>query len=183
MTIWQDARFALRQLRKTPGFTAVVLATLGLSIGANSAIYSVLDAVLLRPAPYPEAGRLAMVVTVFERGDRDNSQTGTQFESVRDGASASLDVAAYSGVSEVNFVAPGHLESIHQQRVSAGFFRVLGVTPQYGREFLAAEDQRGGLVFETAHQKSYDAEGQHDPHVDHFVAQAVGADDAQQSHD
>ena len=143
MTLWQDVRFALRQLRKSPTFTLVVLITLGLCIGANTAIYSVLDAVLLRPAPYPQVDRLAMVTTVFGRGDVSTSQTGTLFESVRDGAS-SLDVAANAGVSEVNFVAPGHLESIHQQRVSAGFFRVLGVAPQYGREFFPAEDKRGG---------------------------------------
>jgi hypothetical protein len=144
MPVLPDVRFALRQLRKSPGFTLVVLATLGLSIGVNTAIYSVLDAVLLRPAPYPQVDRLAVVTTVFERGDRETSQTGTQFESVHDGANASLDVAAYSGVNEVNFVTPGHVESIHQQRVSAGFFRVLGIPPQYGREFLPAEDTRGG---------------------------------------
>jgi len=143
MTLWKDVRFASRQLRKSPAFTLVVLATLGLCIGVNTAIYSVLDAVLLRPAPYPQVDRLAMVTTVFGRGDTHTSQTGTLFESVRDGAAA-LDVAAYSGVSEVNFAAPGHIESIHQQRVSAGFFRVLGVAPQYGREFLPAEDVRGG---------------------------------------
>ncbi|HUI53340.1 MAG TPA: ABC transporter permease [Bryobacteraceae bacterium] len=143
MALWQDVRFAFRQLRKSPTFTLVVLATLGLCIGVNTAIFSVLDAVLLRPAPYPQVDRLAMVATVYGRGDTSTSQTGTLFESVRDGAS-SLDTAAYSGVSEVNFVAPGHLESIHQQRVSAGFFRVLGVAPQYGREFLPAEDKRGG---------------------------------------
>ena len=140
---WEDVRFALRQLRKSPAFALVVLATLGLCIGVNTAIYSVLDAVLLRPAPYPQADRLAMVTTVFGRGDISTSQTGTLFESVRDGAST-LDVAAHTGSGEVNFAAPGHLESIHQQRVSAGFFRVLGVAPQYGREFLPAEDVRGG---------------------------------------
>src|SRR2546427_2729803 len=63
MPIANDVRFALRQLRKSPGFTFIVLATLGLCIGANTAIYSVLDAVLLRGAPYPEPERLAMVVT------------------------------------------------------------------------------------------------------------------------
>jgi len=143
MPLWKDVRFAFRQLRKSPAFTLVVLATLGLCIGVNTAIYSVLDAVLLRPAPYPQVDRLAMVTTVFGGGDTSTSQTGTLFESVRDGAST-LDVAAYTGSGEVNFAAPGHLESIHQQRVSAGFFRVLGVAPQFGREFLRTEDVRGG---------------------------------------
>lgn len=69
MALWKDFRFALRQLSKSPAFTLVVLATLGLCIGVNTAIYSVLDAVLLRPAPYPQVDRLAMVTTVFDRGD------------------------------------------------------------------------------------------------------------------
>ena len=143
MTLWKDVRFGLRQLRKSPGFTLLVLATLGLCIGVNTAIYSVLDAVLLRPAPYPDADRLAMLVTVFAKGDTRTNTTGTLFESVRDGV-PSLELGAYSGVGSINFAAPGHVESIHQQRVSSGFFRALGVAPQYGREFLPSEDARGG---------------------------------------
>jgi predicted permease len=146
MPLWNDARFALRQLRKSPAFTLVVLATLGLCIGANTAIYSVLDAVLLRPAPYPELDRLALVYTHWRQngkeGDRQ-SQNGALFEGVRD-SSRALDVAAFRGASGVNFAAQGHLEYVRQQRVSAGFFRVLGIAPQMGREFSRAEDTAGG---------------------------------------
>ena len=63
MALWSDARFALRQLRKSPGFTLIVIGTLALCIGVNTAVFSVLDAVLLRGAPYPEPDRLAVVVT------------------------------------------------------------------------------------------------------------------------
>ena len=147
MPLWKDVRIALRQLRNSPAFTLVVLATLGLSIGVNTAIYSVLDAVLLRPAPYPQPDRLAMVTTEYWQNGTKNThtrQTGTLFEAVRDGA-PELDVAASSpGESGANFAAPGHLEYIHQQRVSAGFLGVLGVAPQYGREFLRTEDVAGG---------------------------------------
>src|SRR5579863_5969051 len=147
MALWKDLRLALRQLRKSPAFTLVVLATLGLCIGVNTAIYSVLDAVLLRPAPYPQVDRLAMVTTVYWQNGVEYSndrQTGTLFEAVRDGVS-SFDVAATSaGANGANFSAPGHLEYIHQQRVSAGYFGVLGVAPQYGREFLRSEDVSGG---------------------------------------
>src|SRR5882762_5467032 len=126
MPLWKDVRIALRQLRKSPAFTLVVLATLGLCIGVNTAIYSVLDAVLLRPAPYPQPDRLAMLTTEYWSNGQEGTnlnQTGTLFEAVRDGASA-LDVAATGGgESGANFAAPGHLEYIHQQRVSAGFFR------------------------------------------------------------
>ena len=146
MPLWNDIRFALRQLRKSPGFTLVVLATLGLCIGANTAIYSVLDAVLLRPAPYPELDRLAMVNTHWRQNGKEgerSSQTGALFEGVRDGSRA-LDVAALGGASGVNFAAQGHLEYVRQQRVSAGFFHVLGIAPQMGREFSRAEDIAGG---------------------------------------
>jgi predicted permease len=143
MALANDFRYALRQLRKHTGSTVVVLATLGLCIGANTAIYSVLDAVLLRPLPYPEPNRLAMVITadpLHEDGDPMESQTGSLFEAVRS-ATPGLDAAASAGQGGVNFV-DGHLASfVQQQRVSAGYFRVLGVAPwMMGREFTRAED-------------------------------------------
>jgi len=146
MSLGQDVRFASRQLRQSPGFVLVVLATLGLSIGANTAIYSVLDAVLLRQVPYPDAGRLALLVTAARFHGKEginDSQTGALYETIRDGAWA-IEVAAESGVNGANFAAPGHLEYIQQQRVAAGFFRVLGVPPQFGREFARDEDVPGG---------------------------------------
>src|SRR3569832_1868524 len=95
-----DVRFSLRQLRKTPVFTVFVLATLGLCIGVNTAIYSVLDAVLLRPVPYPNAERLGLMVTAArdKKGAEyiNNSQNGALFEPVRDRV-PSLLVAAWAG--------------------------------------------------------------------------------------
>jgi hypothetical protein len=146
MTLLHDLRFGFRQLRKSPGFTLTALVTLGLCIGANTAIYSVVDAVLLRPLPYPEADRLAMVVTAWHSNGAEGintSQTGTQFERVRDG-DPDLDVACNGGESGVNFAAGGHAEYVRQERVSTGFFRVLGVAPRMGREFSPAEDKSGG---------------------------------------
>src|SRR5215471_16263998 len=135
-------RYALRQLAKTPGFSLTVLATLALCIGANTAIFSVLDAVLLRPVPYPEPDRLALLVTAHRDsapGNFNESQTGALYEEVRDRA-RSLDSAAWSRPSGVNFSAPGRVEYIQQQRVASGFFRVLGVPPRIGREFTRSED-------------------------------------------
>lgn len=146
MSFLGDVRFALRQLRRTPVFTVIVLATLGLCIGVNTAVYSVLDAVLLRPAPYPEADRLGMMATLARSNGQERlntSQNGMMYEAVRDRV-ASLDVAAFSGVSGVNFSGEGRLEFVQQQRVSAGYFGVLGIAPQYGREFSRAEDVAGG---------------------------------------
>lgn len=146
MAIWNDCRFAVRQLRKSPGFTLVVMLTLALCIGANTAVYSVLDAVVLRPLPYPHPERIAHILSIWRRGaleDVETSVTGGQFEGVRDHASA-LDVAAYAEPSGANFTEGGRAEYIQQQRVSAGFFGVLGVPPQYGREFTRSEDVPGG---------------------------------------
>src|SRR5215469_13619656 len=111
MALWKDIRFAARQLRKSPAFTLIVLATLGLCIGVNAAIFSVLDAVLLRAIPYPDAGRLALVTTVLDHGGTNPSQTGALFEAVRDGSRA-IEVAAYSGHGGVNFAGEGLLEFV-----------------------------------------------------------------------
>ena len=110
MALWSDTRFALRQLRKSPGFTLIVIGTLALCIGVNTAVFSVLDAVLLRGAPYPEPDRLAVVVTANREGGVDNlntSQTGALFEAVRDHVSG-LDVAADGGPGGPNFAANDH---------------------------------------------------------------------------
>src|SRR5450755_1914719 len=107
MSLWSDARFALRQVRKSPGFSLIVIGTLALCIGVNTAVFSVLDAVLLRGAPYPEPERLAIVVTATRGGSAENintSQTGALFEAVRDHI-AELDVAANAGTGGVNFAA------------------------------------------------------------------------------
>src|SRR5436305_6541771 len=107
MPLWKDVRFALRQLRKSPAFTLIILATIGLCIGVNTAIYSVLDAVLLRPIPYPDAGRLGLMTTVARHNGAENindSQKGAIFEAVRDNI-ASLDVAAWSRGSGVNLAS------------------------------------------------------------------------------
>jgi predicted permease len=146
MSFLKDVRYAVRQLRRSPGFTFVVLATLGLCIGANTAIYSVLDAVLLRPVPYPHPERLATVCAVLHSHGQENvedSQTGNAFLTIRD-AAPGLDVAAYGWPSGANLEGQGRPEFVKQQRVSAGFFHVLGVAPQYGREFSREEDRAGG---------------------------------------
>src|ERR1035441_5211029 len=148
MALWSDLRFAFRQLRKAPGFTLIVIGTLGLCIGVNTAIFSVLDAVLLRAAPYPEPDRLAVVVTATRGGgaeDINTSQTGALFEAVRDHVPG-LDVAAHAWPGGANFAANDRPEYIQQQRVSAGYFRVLGMAPRTGREFSREEDVPHGAA-------------------------------------
>jgi predicted permease len=146
MALWNEVRYAVRQLRKHPGVTVTILATLALCIGVNTAIFSVLDATLFRSMPYPEPDRLASLVTVSlgsASAEVDDSQTGALYESVRDHA-AGLECAAYAMPSGANLTAEGHPEYIQQHRVSAGFFRVLGVAPRIGREFTREEDVPDG---------------------------------------
>jgi predicted permease len=139
----RDLRFGGRVLRKSPGFAAVAIATLALGIGANTAVFSVVDAVLLRPLPYTEPDRLSTVAR-FGRFGMYSSADGRTWELMRDHASA-LDCAVFSDLTvDVNFLAQGRVRYVRQQRVSTGFFRVLGVAPLHGREFTKAEDNAGG---------------------------------------
>ncbi len=155
MTIGQDFRYAIRMLKRSPSLSAIIVVTLALCIGANTAIFSVIDATMLRPLPYPEPDRLAGVVTHFRshgtEGDSDG-QTGATWELVRDHAPF-LDAAVYAGTGGVNFASGGSARYVQEQRVSAGFFRVLGVAPRMGREFTRDEDRAGGpAVVVLSHQ-------------------------------
>src|SRR5262245_64829369 len=142
----RDLRYAVRLLGKTPVFTITAVATLALCIGANTAIYTVVDRVLLRALPYPQPERLAMVVTRFSRGDLGYGQTGPTWEVLERGVT-SLDLATTAGTFGsigVNMVVGTHAEYVRQQRVSKAYFRVLGVLPARGREFTADEDRPNG---------------------------------------
>ncbi len=140
-------RFAFRQLRKSPAFTITVLLTLGLCIGANTAIFTIVDTLFFRPLPYPEPDRLVMIGMRQQKGSASAmqmSQDGLEWELIRDHASY-LEAAVYpGGASGVNLFTGGHVEYVQQQRVSAGFFHVFGVLPLIGREFTRQEDVDGG---------------------------------------
>ncbi len=141
----RDLKYAARVLIKSPVFALTAILTLALCIGANTAIYSVVDRVLLRPLPYPQADRLAIVARHYQGIDEDDvSQAGVTWVALRQGAPA-LDVAAFSGLGQgVNLVAGGAAEYVVQERVSAGYFRVLGVPPAIGRELSEEEDRVNG---------------------------------------
>ncbi|MGA3189419.1 MAG: ABC transporter permease [Bryobacteraceae bacterium] len=142
-----DLRYAFRLIRQNWGFSLTVIAILALCIGANTAVLAVVNAAIVRPLPFPEPDRLAQVVRVFEhRGTSQayNSHDGRDWEAIRDRV-PSLDAAVYSDwVTGVNLGVDGNGVYVQQQRVSAGFFRILGVRPMIGREFTADEDRAGG---------------------------------------
>src|SRR5262252_5221013 len=144
----RDLRYAVRVLLKHPGFTITVVVTLALCVGANTAIYTVVDRVLLRALPYPHPERLAMISRHYEGpggAEDDLSQSGFTWVALREGAAGAIDLAAWSGLGGgVNIVADGRATSVPQQRVSAEFFRVLGVAPELGRGFTDEEDRVNG---------------------------------------
>jgi predicted permease len=147
MSWWLHTRHAIRLFARHPGSTALLLLTLALAIGANTAIFSVVDATLFRPLPYPEPDRLVQVVTRYVGvggSGLDNSVNGATWAAVRDHAST-LDAAVYTDwVKGVNFATGQNASFVKHQRVGAGFFHVLGVSPRFGREFTADEDRLGG---------------------------------------
>ena len=140
----QDLRYALRSLAKAPGYTAVTLFTLALGIGANSAIFSVVDGVLLRPLPYPEPGRLVVVRETYGGGEV-GSVSGANFLDWKARAHQLQSLAASRGVA-VTLLGAGEPEELPAALVSADFFRTLGVEPVLGRGLLPGEDQGQGTV-------------------------------------
>src|SRR5215471_6664264 len=140
MNIGEDLRYALRQLRKSPGFTAVAVITLTLGIGANTAIFSVVNAVLLRPLPYPKAHQLVMVWEQNpHRGWFENIVSGQNFLNWRKQNQVFDGMAAFES-NFFNITGNHPAEEIAGERVSANLFSVLGVQPLRGRLFLPEEN-------------------------------------------
>ena len=143
-TIIQDLRYAFRMMIKKPGFTAVAVLTLALGIGATTAIFSVVNAALLRPLPYPDADRLLYVGQQF-RGNLAGSGE-PKFLFWREQSQSFEALAAYSGFggADGNLAGGDEAEFVRGLRVSEDFFRVLGVYPAQGRAFTKEEDTPGG---------------------------------------
>jgi predicted permease len=143
----RDARYAARLLLKSPLFTFTAVLTLAVAIAINTAVFSIVDAVLLRPLPYPSPERLALVETSVASGAEsgtNTSQHGVTWITIRDHATT-VDRAVFSGwTTGANVLAGDRASYAEQQRVGSSFFRVLGVPPLYGREFTIDEDRRGG---------------------------------------
>jgi putative ABC transport system permease protein len=142
--LWQDLRYALRTLAKEPGFTVVAVLTLALGIGANTAIFSLIDSVLLNPLPYKNPASLVSIVA----GNREAGTTGTpvsftKFQALEQQTKTLESVGAFYQTT-MNMTGRGEPEDINVNRVNADFFQALGVAPAMGRDFLTAEDQIGG---------------------------------------
>ena len=146
-SLGRDLRYAVRVLRRTPAFTSTAIVTLALVIGACTAVFSLADVILLRPLPYPDPASLGIIQRTSTGPSGSfaaSSQDGATWEAVRAGA-LSLDAAVVSmGGGGANLVVGEVAAFIHQHRVSASYFRVLGVPPMHGRSFSDDEDRVGG---------------------------------------
>jgi predicted permease len=141
-TFVQDLRHALRLLRSSPGFTFAAVTALALGIGANTAIFSVLNTVILKPLPYPDPERLVMFLNVSPQGS-GGAASPTKFNVWRRQTAAFEDVSAYR-FSVVNITGDANPEQVSAGYVSADFFRLFGAVPIYGRTFSPEEDRPGG---------------------------------------
>jgi putative ABC transport system permease protein len=140
--MFQDLRFGMRMLRRSPGFTSVAVLTLALGIGANSAIFSVVNAVLLRPLPYREPDRL---VTLSHYRPREGASVanGVDFLRWRDQAKVFEQIAGYK-FDTADLTGSGEPERLNAALISSNLFATLGVAPALGRAFTPEEDTYGG---------------------------------------
>jgi predicted permease len=143
-TLRQDIHFSLRMLRKSPGFTAVALLTLALGIGANSAIFSVVNAVLLRPLPYTNPGRLVYLYSQFPTlGFDDFWISPPEYRELQQRAHSFSSIGAWR-TGRVNVAATDNPVRVTSAIVTAEFFTTLGVSPLLGRPFTTDEDRPDG---------------------------------------
>jgi putative ABC transport system permease protein len=142
MSLWiEDLRHALRAVRQQRALVAIILLTLALAIGANSAIFTVVNAVLLRPLPYHDPERIVMLYTV-DRNGRDQFMSMPDFEDLR-ATMQSIRGLSLMGTQTANLTGVPEPDRLRAGFVSAEFFDMLGVQPIIGRAFAPGEDQRG----------------------------------------
>jgi predicted permease len=147
----QDLRYGARMLRKQPGFTLIVVLTLALGIGANITIFSVVNAVLLRPLPYPDADRLVFLWSVAPAQNiRERASAYDNVSQWREQNKSFEDIAVFDPTA-VTLTGVAELEQIMSVRASANFFPLLGVTPMLGRTFTADEEQQKVRVVVLSH--------------------------------
>jgi predicted permease len=138
-TFWLDIRYGLRMLRKNPGFTTVAVLTLALGIGTNTAIFSVVDAVLLRPLPYKNAERIVCATERFPFNHDSAAVLSPDFIGFQNGNDVFEQIGAYGDSSGANLTGAGEPERVNVTNVTTGFFAMLGVQPLLGRDFVSDE--------------------------------------------
>lgn len=141
-TLLKDIFYAIRNLLKRPGFSAIAVATLALGIGANATIFSVVNSVLLRPLPYQQPDRLVQINdSLPSAGFPQAGLTQMEFVRLRNENKSFTNVGAYQS-GTLTLTGAGEAERVRVTAVSDNFFSLLGIQPQLGRAFLAGEDER-----------------------------------------
>jgi hypothetical protein len=144
-TWWQDLRYALRMLRKNPGFATAAVVTLALGIGANTAIFSLCNAVLLKPLPFSEPGRIVMLWEQ-RRGDTPGPVAPANFVDWREQTNSFDEVAAISPFSSFILAGQDEAARLRGAAVTSNFFTLLGVRIALGRDFMAEEDRPSDMA-------------------------------------
>src|SRR3984957_16920294 len=145
--LWQDARYGTRQLRRNPGFTVTVIFTLAVSIGANTAIFSIVNALMLKSLPYPRPERMGTIytrVTGVSSWDARHKLMYEQWQLLGDEVPALLSAVSGARTSGVNLEAASHVQYLQAGRISAHYLDVLDIHPALGRNFSDSEDRPHG---------------------------------------
>ena len=148
-TLRRDVGYALRQVRRTPAFSGIAIATLALGIGVNTAMFSAVDAVLIRPLPYVDAGRLVMIWDALKDDDKFYT-TPPEWREWRRQNTVFTDIAA-SQPADASLSGAGEPEKLPARKVTANFWTVLGTQPLLGRVFTEDEDTRSEHVVVISH--------------------------------
>ena len=142
-TLWQDLRYGLRVLAKSPGFTLVSILTLALGIGANTAIFTVVYGVLLRPLPFPDPDRIVQLAESYKQLTDEMDIDSRELKRLQDYKEPFEHIAGYTSVG-YNLAAGNSAEHLRGMPVAASYFSVLGVQPALGRDFTEEDDRGGG---------------------------------------
>jgi len=142
-SIWADLGYAARKLRKSPGFTITCLLTLALGIGANTAVFGIINTILFHPLPYRDPGRLVLISENLPlQGSNDVGVSAQEYLDYRSQNSVFSETAAFE-TADFNLTGAGEPQRINAARISASALPLLGVTPELGRNFAAEEDRHG----------------------------------------
>lgn len=143
-TLFKNIRYGLRTLARSPGFTVIAVLTLGIGIGINTSIFSLISGILLRQPPVRDAGSVVVVVaTNAARSEDRASLTAAEFLTWREQASSFTSMAAADDSRQLTLTGQGDPRSLAVSRVSANYFQLLGVSPQMGRTFTLDQTQSG----------------------------------------
>ena len=152
-TIWQDLRYALRSIRRVPAFAAAAVLTLALGIGANTAIFSVIERVLLRPLPYKDPDRLVQIWNTYPPTIPQGPNSAGDFRDFQQRARSFSGMAAYIDTPRgLNLTSQGEPQRLELRYATSGLFPLLGIDPVVGRNFQSEDDKRSSSTVLISHR-------------------------------